>query len=359
MTTSDSTEPELRRVIGDGAGVPDGEVAGLTDDDLLRIHGEMVLMRVFDERAVVYQRQGRIGTYAIYWGHEAIQVGTHYALDPATDWVFPSYRESAIGLLRGMDPATVLAWWRGHPAGWWNPLDYRLGGVSVPIASQVPHAVGAAWGMKASGEPGCAVAFFGDGATSEGAFHEGINFAAVMDAPVVLMCSNNGWAISTPFERQSRAVALADKAVGYGIPGVRVDGGDVLAVHAAVRDAVARARAGDGPTLVEAVHYRIAPHGTADDPGLYRDETFAQAARANECLVRFEGYLRRRGLLDDAAAEQARAAVVERVKAGMKEVEQLPPPDPALVFDTTYAEPPADLLRQRDEALAALAGAVA
>ncbi|HST41033.1 MAG TPA: thiamine pyrophosphate-dependent enzyme [Conexibacter sp.] len=359
MSTLETNERELRRVIGDGAGVPDEEVAGLTDDDLLRLYGGMVLMRVFDERAVVYQRQGRIGTYAIYWGHEAIQVGTHHALDPATDWVFPSYRESAIGLLRGMDPATVLAWWRGHPAGWWCPAEFRLGGVSVPIASQVPHAVGAAWGMKARGESGCAVAFFGDGATSEGAFHEGINFAAVMDAPAVLMCSNNGWAISTPYERQSRAVALADKAAGYGIPGVRVDGGDVLAVHAAVRDAVARARAGDGPTLVEAVHYRIAPHGTADDPGLYRDETVAQAARANECVVRFEGYLRRRGLLDDAGVEQARAAVVERIKAGMKEVEQLPPPDPALVFDTTYAEPPADLLRQRDEALAALSGAVA
>jgi pyruvate dehydrogenase E1 component alpha subunit len=359
MSETGTTGREPRRVIGDGVREADGEVDGLTGEDLLRMHREMVLMRVFDERAVVYQRQGRIGTYAIYWGHEAIQVGTHFALDPATDWVFPSYRESAIGLLRGMDPATVLAWWRGHPAGWWNPQELRVGGVSVPIASQVPHAVGAAWGMKARGEAGCAVAFFGDGATSEGAFHEGINFAAVMDAPAVLMCSNNGWAISTPFARQSRAAALADKAAGYGVPGVRVDGGDVLAVHAAVRDAVARARAGEGPTLVEAVHYRIAPHGTADDPGLYRDETEAEAARANECLVRFEGYLRRRGLLDDALAQEARADAVARVKAGMKAVEELPPPDPALVFDTTYAEPPADLLRQRDEALATLTEAVA
>lgn len=359
MSTPESTDREPRRVIGDGRDVADGDAPGLSDEELLRLHREMVLMRVFDERAVVYQRQGRIGTYAIYWGHEAIQVGAHSALDPEADWVFPSYRESAIGLLRGMEPATILAWWRGHPAGWWNPTDRRVGGVSVPIASQIPHAVGAAWGMKAAGLPGCAVAFFGDGATSEGEFHEGANFAAVMDAPAVLMCSNNGWAISTPTERQSRAVALADKAAGYGMPGVRVDGGDVLAVHEAVRDAVARARAGEGPTLVEAVHYRIAPHGTADDPGLYRDEAAAEAARANECLVRYEGYLRRRGLLDDDAIAAARADAVQRVKAGMKAVEQLPDPDPALVFDTTYAEPPADLLRQRDEALAALAEAVA
>ncbi|ADB50616.1 thiamine pyrophosphate-dependent enzyme [Conexibacter woesei] len=356
MGTSERTP---RRVIGDGETAADGEVAGLADEQLLELHRQLVLMRTFDERAVVYQRQGRIGTYAIYWGHEAIQVGAHFALDAATDWVFPSYRESAIGLLRGIDPATVLAWWRGHPAGWWNPQEHLLGGISVPIASQVPHAAGAAWGMRLRGEPGCALVFFGDGATSEGAFHEGVNLAAVTDAPVVLLCSNNGWAISTPYERQSRAAALADKAVGYGIPGVRVDGGDVLAVHEAVRDAVTRARAGDGPTLVEAVHYRIAPHGTADDPSLYREPGRAEAARSDECLVRYEGYLRRRGLLDDDAAAARRAEAVELVKAGMRAVEQLPAPDPALVFDTTYAQPPADLLRQRDEALAAFAEAVA
>jgi pyruvate dehydrogenase E1 component subunit alpha len=354
-----TNEHQLHRVIGDGSQVADGLVAGLTDADLLRLHREMVLLRTFDERAVVYQRQGRIGTYAIFWGHEAIQVGAHAALDANRDWVFPSYRESAIGLLRGMDAATVLAWWRGHPAGWWNPLDFRLGGIAVPIASQIPHATGAAWGMKARGESGCSLVYFGDGATSEGAFHEGINFAAVMQAPLVLLCSNNGWAISTPLQRQSRARALADKAMGYGVPGVRVDGGDVLAVHEAVRDAVARARGGDGPTFVEAVHYRIGPHGTADDPALYRDQARAEAERANECLARFEGYLRRRGVLDDELAAETRAVARETVKRGMQAVEQLPPPDPALVFDTTYARPPADLLRQRDEALAALGGHIA
>jgi pyruvate dehydrogenase E1 component alpha subunit len=337
----------------------DDDIDGLDGDTLLRLHRDMVLLRMFDERAVVYQRQGRIGTYAIYWGHEAIQAGAHAALDPATDWVFPSYRESAIGLLRGMDPATVLAWWRGHPAGWWNPLDLRVGGIAVPIASQVPHAVGAAWGMRARGEPGCSLVFFGDGATSEGAFHEGINFAAVMDAPAVLLCNNNGWAISTPLERQSRAASLAAKAAGYGIPGERVDGADVLAVHAAVRRAVARARAGEGATLIEAVHYRIAPHGTADDPALYRDDAQAATARADECLARFEGYLRRRGLLDDERAARAREEATDLIKRGMRDVEALPAPDPALVFDTTYAEPPADLLRQRAEALAALREVVA
>lgn len=352
-------ERPARRVIGDGVAVPDREVEGLSDGQLLELHREMVLMRTFDERAVVYQRQGRIGTYAIYWGHEAIQVGAHFALDPQTDWVFPSYRESAIGLLRGMDPATVLAWWRGLPSGWWNPLEHKLGGISVPIGSQVPHAVGAAWGMRARGESGCALVFFGDGATSEGSFHEGMNFAAVMDAPAVLLCNNNGWAISTPYTRQSRAAALADKAIGYGLPGVRVDGRDVLAVHEAVANAVERARAGHGATFIEAVHYRVAPHGTADDPGSYRDETIAAMERQDDCLARFEGYLKRRGLLDDDLAASVRAEATERIKAGMKTVEQLPPPDPALVFDTTYAAPPADLLRQRDAALESLRTGVA
>ncbi len=346
--------PTPSRVIGDGGSIPDLEVDGLDAAALLSIYRNMVLLRVFDTRAVVYQRQGRIGTYAIFWGHEAIQAGAHFALDAGTDWVFPSYRESAIGLLRGMDASTVLAWWAGQPMGWWNPLEFRLGGISVPIATQVPHAAGAAWGIRLRGEPGCALVFFGDGATSEGAFHEGINFAAVKQAPLVLLCNNNGWALTTPITQQSRAQCLADKAVGYGVPGVTVDGGDVLAVYRAVAEAVARARAGDGPTLVEAVHYRIGAHGTADDPALYRDQARADTERANDCLTRYELYLRRRGLLDDEAVTRSAAEATEIVRQGMRTVEKLPAPDPALVFDTTYAVPPADLLRQRDEALAAL-----
>ena len=258
-------ERDLRRVIGDGEDVPDGEVDGLSEADLLELHRQLVLLRTYDERSVVYHRQGRIGTYAIFWGHEAMQVGSSFALE-RDDWIFPSYRESAIGLLRGLPAATILSWWRGHPSGWWNPADWNVASICVPIATHVPHAAGLAWGKKLRGETTCAIAYFGDGATSEGAFHEGANFAAVMRAPLVLFCNNNQWAISTPLSAQTAAETLADKAVGYGIPGVRVDGGDVLAVYEATRDAVARARAGEGPTLIEAVTYRAAPHATADDP---------------------------------------------------------------------------------------------
>jgi pyruvate dehydrogenase E1 component alpha subunit len=342
----------LRRVIGDGAGEPDRELDGLDEADLRALFEQMVLMRTYDERSLAYQRQGRIGTYAMFWGHEAIQVGGHYAFEDR-DWVFPTYRESALGLLRGVPATTVLAWWRGHPSGWWNPADHRLGGISVPIGTQVPHAAGAAWGLRAKGGDECALVFFGDGATSEGSFHEGANFAAVMQAPLVLLCNNNQWAITTPYARQSRAAVLADKAIGYGMPGVRVDGGDVLAVFEAAREAVERARAGDGPTFIEALTYRMVPHGTADDPSLYIDAELVEVERRRECVVRFEQYLIRLGVIDAEEMGRQRDAVNAMVKEAMREVERLPDPDPALVFDTTYANPPASLLEQREAALAA------
>jgi pyruvate dehydrogenase E1 component alpha subunit len=330
-------EGDMRRVIGDGEAQPDGEVDGLTDQDLLELYRAMVLLRTYDERSVVYHRQGRIGTYAIFWGHEGMQAGSFHALERG-DWIFPSYRESAIGLLRGMPPETVLAWWRGHPAGWWDPREYGVASIAVPIATHVPHAVGFAWGMKLRGEPACSIAYFGDGATSEGAFHEGANFAAVMRAPVVLFCNNNGWAISTPVEAQTRAASLADKAVGYGMPGVRVDGGDVLAVYEATREAVNRARAGEGPTLIEAVTYRCAPHATADDPSAYIDPERVEAERANECVGRYERYLRRLGLLGDDLVESTAAGAKEALRAGIAAAEALPEPDPDLVTRNAYAE---------------------
>jgi pyruvate dehydrogenase E1 component alpha subunit len=330
-------ERDLRRVIGDGDALPDGEVEGLAEADLLSLYRDMVLLRIYDERSLVYHRQGRIGTYAIFWGHEAMQVGAVRALADQ-DWIFPSYRESAVGLLRGMPVETVLSWWRGHPAGWWDPREYRLASIAVPIATHVPHAVGFAWGKRLRGEDTCALAFFGDGATSEGAFHEGANFAAVMQAPVVLLCNNNYWAISTPLPAQTRAETLADKAVGYGIPGLRVDGGDVLAVYEVTREALARARAGEGPTFVEAVTYRCAPHATADDPSAYVDAERVETERENECFGRYERYLRRTGVLSDELAEAAREEALEAMRAGIAAAEAQPEPDPDLVTKHAYVE---------------------
>ena len=333
-------EGDLRRVIGDGESIPDDEVEGLDENNLVELYRSLVLLRTYDERSVVFHRQGRIGTYAIFWGHEAMQAGSFHALED-DDWIFPSYRESAIGLLRGMPAATVLSWWRGHPSGWWNPADYNIASICVPIATHVPHAAGLAWGKRLKGETGCAIAYFGDGATSEGAFHEGANFAAVMRAPVILFCNNNGWAISTPIAAQTRAQTLADKAVGYGIPAARVDGGDVLAVYEATRDAVVRARAGEGPSFIEAVTYRAAPHATADDPSAYIDPQLVEEARANECVARYERYLRRVDVLTDELDEQIKADALAAMRAGIAAAEAEPTPDLGLLFEHALADPPA------------------
>jgi pyruvate dehydrogenase E1 component alpha subunit len=348
-------ERDLRRVIGDGESLPDGEVEGLSDADLLELHRRLVLLRTYDERSLVYHRQGRIGTYAIFWNHEAMQAGSEFALE-REDWLFPSYRESAIGLLRGMPASTILSWWRGHPAGWWNPLDWNVASICVPIGTHVPHAAGLAWGKRLRGESACAIVYFGDGATSEGSFHEGANFAAVMRAPLVLLCNNNQWAISTPLAAQTAAETLADKAAGYGIPGVRVDGADVLAVYESTREAAARARAGEGPTFIEAVTYRAAPHATADDPSAYIDQARVEEERTRECVGRYESYLRRLGLLSEEAAEAVRAEAAQLMREGIAAAEAEPPADPSLLFSPAFVDPPpsfehdlAELRRVLDE----------
>jgi pyruvate dehydrogenase E1 component alpha subunit len=324
-----ATERPLVRVLGDES-TPDGATE-LDDAALLALYRSLVLLRTYDERSLVYHRQGRIGTYAIFWGHEAMQAAAVHALDER-DWIFPSYRESAIGILRGIPVSTVLSWWRGHPAGWWNPAEYGVASICVPIATHVPHAAGFAWGSKLKGEDRVALVFFGDGATSEGAFHEGANLAAVTRAPLVLLCNNNQWAISTP---------LADKAVGYGMPGVRVDGADVLAVYEAVGEAVARARAGDGPTFIEAVTYRAAPHATADDPSVYIDPLRVEEAKRDECVGRFESYLRRRGLLTDELVQEVKEGALDVMRQGIAAAEAEPAADPSLLFEHALAQPPA------------------
>ena len=336
-------EPELRRVIDE-----DRELDGVGEQELLDLYRSMVRLRTYDERSLVYHRQGRIGTYAIFWNHEAMQAGSVYALAD-DDWIFPSYRESAIGLLRGMAPSTVLSWWRGHPAGWWNPADYNVASICVPIATHVPHAAGLAWGKKLKGEHACAIVYFGDGATSEGAFHEGANLAGVMQAPLILFCNNNQWAISTPLSAQTRAETLADKAVGYGMPGVRVDGGDVLAVYEATREAVARARAGGGPSFIEAVTYRAAPHATADDPRAYIDLERVEQEKKNECLGRYERYLRRLGVLGDALEAEIKAEATDAMRAGIAAAEAEPDPDPDLLFEHAYVIPPPNLREGFDD----------
>jgi pyruvate dehydrogenase E1 component alpha subunit len=324
-----------------------GKCAPGETDELVSLYRSMVRLRTYDERSVVYHRQGRIGTYALFWGHEALQAGAVHALDDR-DWVFPSYRESAVGLLRGMPASTVLSWWRGHPQGWWDPRPWRIASIAVPVGSHVPHAAGMAWGLRLRGEPSCVLAFFGDGATSTGAFHEGMTFASAKRAPAVFVCNNNSWAISTPAAEQTGAERLVDKAAGYGMEGVRIDGADPVAVHDAVTDAAARARSGEGPQFIEAVTFRAAPHATADNPARYMDEAQLRAARERECLGRFESRLRQLGALGEAERREIRASAETEMETAIEAAESLPEPDPNQIFDTTYALPPRGLRRDRD-----------
>jgi pyruvate dehydrogenase E1 component alpha subunit len=311
-------------------------------------------MRTYDERSLVYHRHGRIGTYAIFWGHEAMQVGAVSAMDD-DDWILPSYRESAVGLMRGIDASTILAWWRGHPRGWWDPRDTKVASVSIPVGSHVPHAVGVAWGERLQGHNRASLAFFGDGATSEGDVHEGLNFAAVLELPVVLLCNNNQWAITTPISKQTKARQLADKAVGYGMASTRVDGNDVLAVYEAVHQAAAHGRAGNGPTFIECVSYRPHLHATADDPTTYRDDAEASRARENDCVTRFEKYMLRAGLVTEQDVSQMREAALAIMAEAIAAAEALPAGTVDDLLGTTYAIEPPSFARDRAD-IAALSG---
>ena len=330
---------DLLRYIGDGESTPDAPPPDdVSHGDLIRLFEAVVLLRTFDERAVSLQRQGRIGTYPTFWGEEATQSGALLACT-AEDWIFPSYRQSAIAILRGMPPSTVLKYRRGYGGthGFWSPRELRVAPITIAIGTHLPHAVGLAWAAKLRGDDVASVVFFGDGATSEGDFHEAMNFAAVFKAPTVFFCTNNQWAISTPVHRQMATKTIAEKAAAYAMPAQRVDGFDPIACLVATRSALQRARDGGGPTLIEAFTYRLAPHATADDPGLYRDEAETARWRRLEPVSRTAAYLKRLGVLDDAAEDKIKKRAAASLASAVKEMEEIDPPGPEVMFDYVYA----------------------
>ena len=331
------TEP--LSIIGNGEDIPDAEVPdGLAEKDLVELFRWLVLLRTFDTRAVALQRQGRIGTYALYYGEEATQAGALYACEDR-DWVFPSYRQNAIGILRGVPAATILSWWRGYGGvhGFYNAREHRVGPICVPIATHLPHAVGLAWAAKIRREQTASLTWFGDGATSEGDFHEAMNFSAVFKTATVFFCVNNQWAISTPITRQMATETISEKAAAYGMPGVRIDGFDPLACWKATRDALERGRAGDGPTLIEAFCYRLGAHGTADDPRLYRDEAEVEKWRPLEPVGRMAAFLRRQQILDDDATARIAQEAKDVIAAAVTEMEAISQPDQDILFEHVYA----------------------
>ncbi|WP_251341854.1 pyruvate dehydrogenase (acetyl-transferring) E1 component subunit alpha [Haloplanus halophilus] len=340
--------PDDRVQVLNEAGELVGDVPDLTDAELVDCYRWMRLARHFDERAVNLQRQGRMGTYPPLAGQEASQVGSAAALDD-DDWVLPSYREHAAVHVHGLDLADILLYWMGHGAGGWG-AEANVFPAAVPIATQIPHATGMALASKLRGDDAVAVAYFGDGATSEGDFHEGLNVAGVFDVPAVFVCNNNGWAISVPRERQTASPTLAGKAAAYGIDGVQVDGMDPLATYAVTRAAVEKARDPDGrprPTLIEAVQYRFGAHTTADDPSVYRDEAEVEAWRKRDPIPRLERFLRETGRLDDGRIADIEDEVRATVTAAIERAETTARPDPASIFDDVYAERRGELDRQR------------
>lgn len=318
---------------------------------LVPMYRAMVLTRTFDARAVAMQRTGKLGTFASSLGQEAVGVGIASAMRD-DDVLVPSYREQAAQLLRGTTMAQVLLYWGGDERG------SDFGGVarkdfpnSVPIATQVPHAVGAAYALKLMKKPHAVVTVFGDGGSSKGDFYEGMNFAGVWGAPVVFVAINNQYAISCHRSKQTAAQTIAQKAVAAGIEGRQVDGNDVIAVRHVVGQALAKARAGEGPTLVEAVTYRLCDHTTADDASRYRSAEEVNAAWKAEPVARLREYLHRAGAWNKEREEALLKECADAATAAVKEYESTPAPTAADMFDRLYAALPKSLAAQRDEAI--------
>src|SRR2546425_2423481 len=316
----------------------------LSPGELRSLYRAMLLGRRFDERMVRLQRQGRIGTFAPIKGQEASQLGSVVTLR-ATEWMVPSFRETAAMIWRGWPIEKILLFFAGYVEGGQPAPEQRDLPITIPVATQLPHAVGLAYAAQYRGDDVVVMAYFGDGATSEGDFHEALNFAGVWHVPVVFVCQNNQWAISVPLKKQTHSRTIAQKALAYGLPGIQVDGNDVFAVYAAAREAVERARAGDGPTLIECVTYRLGVHTTADDPTKYRSEAEVAMWEQKDPLTRFRAYLEKRNLLEEGLEQRGDDENAEAIRR----FESAPPADPLTMFDHVYAELPADLKAQREE----------
>jgi len=334
----------------DENGVLDTKLAKntLTDEEVAFLYEQMVICRRLDEVAFKLQRSGRMGTYPQNKGQEAAALGSGFAAKKGTDYLVPCYRENAALFLHGLPMHMILLHWMGDERGNQIPNGVNVTPISIPIGTQMLHATGIAWASKMRKEERAVITYFGDGATSEGDFHEAMNFASTLRVPCVFFCQNNQWAISVPRELQMASETVAQKALAYGMPTMQVDGNDMFAVFKATREALDRARSGGGPSFIEAVTYRLADHTTADDASRYRDTAELESWKAKDPMIRHRKYLESRGLWDDAkqeATEQKAAKVVAEV---VKTAEEIAKPSPADFFDHMFAELPEDLALQRD-----------
>jgi 2-oxoisovalerate dehydrogenase E1 component alpha subunit len=345
-------QPDLVQLLtpeGERVEHPDYSI-DVTDEELRELYRDLTLVRRWDVEATALQRQGELGIWASLLGQEAAQVGAGRALQPG-DMAFPTYREHGVAWTRGVDPLQVISLFRGVDNGSWDPVATGFNLYTVVIGSQCLHATGYAMGLQRDGAENACLAFFGDGATSQGEVNEAMIWAASFAAPVVFFCQNNQYAISVPLERQSR-VPLYHRAAGFGFPGVRVDGNDVLAVLAVTRAALAAAREGQGPTFIEAFTYRMGAHTTSDDPTRYRLASELEEWKLRDPIARVKAYLARSGAADAeffAKVEAEADELAERIRTGTVEMTE---PPPTAMFDSVYAEMTPPLAEQREQFLA-------
>jgi pyruvate dehydrogenase E1 component alpha subunit len=340
-------ELEPRQILAPDGTVPDGYRPPLSEAELLTAYRSMLLSRRLDERAFNLQRQGRLGTFSPVHGQEASVVGSASALDPARDWVVPQYRELPAMLRQGFALERFFLYIMGNPEGNQIPHGVNLLPFQISLATQLPHAVGLAWGLRHQALDSVVCVYFGDGGSSEGDFHEACNLAGLRRAPVIFFLQNNRWAISTPVSKQTAAASFASRAVGYGFPGELVDGNDLFVVYEATNRAVERARAGAGPTLIEARTYRMGPHNTADDPTRYVDPEELAAYRVLDPIARLRTYLRDAGTLKDGVEERMRSEIEEEIAAALAAAEDRAGGQPSQIFEHVYADPPTRLRQQR------------
>ena len=329
----------------------EGAKPALDDEFVLEGLRWMLLSRAFDTKATALQRQGRFGVFSPVIGQEASVVGSAMAFEPRTDWLVPQYRELPAYLMWGFPLVKHILNLSGNPVAGRIPDDLKMLPTQVSLAAQLPHAVGLAWGLQIQGKEGVVVTYFGEGSSSEGDFHESCNLAGVTGAPIVFFLQNNQWAISTPRSFQSAARYFADRAAGYGFPGRVVDGNDLLAVYEVTKEAVDRARRGEGPTLIESITYRMSFHNTTDNPSRYQDPKDLEEARARDPIERIETYLRERGMWSDEKEKEYRAVAAQEIEDALVEAQQAPRPEPAQIFENVFAELTPRQAAQRRELL--------
>ena len=309
----------------------------LSDAELKKMYEVLILSRTFDERALALQREGRLGTYPSMLGQEASQIGSALAADKS-DWLFPTFRENGVYLAMGLSPQSLFQYWAGDERGMKIPDGMNVFPIAIPVGTQIPQAVGAAMAAKYRKDRAAALVYFGDGGSSRGDFHEGLNMAGVFKLPVVFLCQNNQWAISVRREKQTVAKTIAQKAIAYGFEGIQVDGNDIFSVYKATKDAIEKAKAGNGPTLIECFTYRMSDHTTSDDAARYRPKEEIDLWKARDPILRLRLYLEKKGLWTDAYQKEVESLSKAAVDEAQKKAETVAPSDPKDMFTYTYSE---------------------